>query len=60
MVSALAVVGLIFGYNSVLDTRAKEDQIAKLNAKIAGGKSGDSEASSDGAYKNGTYTGEAD
>lgn len=34
LVSAIAVVGLIFGYNSVLDTRAKDDQIAKLNAKI--------------------------
>lgn len=60
LVSAIAVVGLIFGYNSVLDTRAKDDQIAKLNAKITDEKSGDSEESSDGAYKNGTYTGEAD
>ena len=59
LVSAIAVVGLIFGYNSVLDTRAKDDQIAKLNAKITDEKSGDSEESSDGAYKNGTYTGEA-
>lgn len=49
LVSAIAVVGLIFGYNSVLDTRAKDDQIAKLNAKITDEKSGDSEESSDGA-----------
>lgn len=60
LVSTIAVVGLIFGYNSVLDTRAKDDQIAKLNAKITDEKSSNSEESSGGAYKNGTYTGEAD
>ena len=43
LVSAIAVVGLIFGYNSVLDTRAKDEQIAKLNAKITDEKSGDTE-----------------
>lgn len=60
LVSAIAVVGLIFGYNSVLDTRAKEDQIAKLNAKVTSEKSDTSEGTSEGEYKNGTYTGEAD
>ena len=60
LVSAIAVVGLIFGYNSVLDTRAKDDQIAKLNAKITDEKSGDSEGAAVTAYEDGTYTGKAD
>ena len=60
MVSVLIVTGLIFGYNSVLEARAKEEQIAKLNAELAGGKSDGQADSSGEKYKNGTYTGEAD
>lgn len=34
LMSAVVIVGLILGYNSVLETRAKDEEIAKLNAKI--------------------------
>lgn len=34
LMSAVVIVGLILGYNSVLEARAKDEEIAKLNAKI--------------------------
>ena len=36
LVSMLAIVGVLLGYNSVLDARAKEDEIARLSAQVAG------------------------
>ncbi len=59
MVSLLAIVGILAGYNSVLDARAKEDEIARLSAKLAGTEQSD-DASDGAGYKDGTYTGEAD
>lgn len=32
--SLLAIVGVLFGYNEVLDVRAKDEEIAKLNAQL--------------------------
>ena len=34
LMSVVVIVGLILGYNSVLKVRAKNEEIAKLNAKI--------------------------
>ena len=51
---------LILGYNSVLETRAKDEEIAKLNAKIENVESLEDQESKNGSYKDGTYTGEAD
>lgn len=34
LMSLVVIVGLILGYNSVLEARAKDEEIAKLNAKI--------------------------
>ena len=34
LVSMLAIVGVLLGYNSVLDVRAKEDEIARLSAQV--------------------------
>ena len=34
VVSLVAVVGILMGYNSVLDARAKDEEIAKLQAKV--------------------------
>ena len=36
LVSMLAIVGVLLGYNSVLDARAKEEEIARLSAQVAG------------------------
>lgn len=65
--SLLAIVGVFFGYNKVLDVRAKDEEIAKLNAQLevqSSGAGSDSESGSDSGdgagYKDGTYTGEAD
>ena len=33
LMSVVVIVGLILGYNSVLEVRAKDEEIAKLNAK---------------------------
>ena len=60
LVSMLAIVGVLLGYNSVLDVRAKEDEIARLSAQVAGNGRSDSENGGSTNYKDGTYTGEAD
>lgn len=60
LVSMLAIVGVLLGYNSVLDVRAKEDEIARLSAQVAGNGQSDSENGGSANYKDGTYTGEAD
>ena len=60
LMSAVVIVGLILGYNSVLEARAKDEEIAKLNAKIENTESLEDEDSKNGSYKDGTYTGEAD
>lgn len=60
LMSAVVIVGLILGYNSVLEVRAKDEEIAKLNAKIENTESLEDEDSKNGSYKDGTYTGEAD
>ena len=52
LMSVVVIVGLILGYNSVLEARAKDEEIAKLNAKIENMESLEDE--------DGTYTGEAD
>ncbi len=58
--SMLAIVGVLLGYNSVLDVRAKEDEIARLSAQVAGNGQSDSGNGGSTNYKDGTYTGEAD
>ena len=60
LVSMLAIVGVLLGYNSVLDARAKEDEIARLSAQVVGNVQSDSENGDSTNYKDGTYTGEAD
>ena len=60
LVSMLAIVGVLLGYNSVLDVRAKEDEIARLSAQVAGNGQSDSGNGGSTNYKDGTYTGEAD
>lgn len=60
LVSMLAIVGVLLVYNSVLDVRAKEDEIARLSAQVAGNGQSDSENGGSTNYKDETYTGEAD
>ena len=60
LMSVVVIVGLILGYNSVLEARAKDEEIAKLNAKIENVESLEDQESKNGSYKDGTYTGEAD
>lgn len=60
LVSMLAIVGVLLGYNSVLDARAKEDEIARLSAQVAANGQSDIENGDSTNYKDGTYTGEAD
>lgn len=56
-VSLIAVVGILAGYNSVLDAREKNEEIAKLKAQVTETESADGTGSN---YKDGTYQGEAD
>ena len=57
LMSLVVIVWLILGYNSVLEARAKDEEIAKLNAKIENTESLEDEDSKNGSYKDGTYTG---
>ena len=59
LMSAVVIVGLILGYNSVLEARAKDEEIAKLNAKIENVESLEDQESKNGSYKDGTYTGDS-
>lgn len=57
VVSLIAVVGILVGYNSVLDAREKNEEIAKLKAQVTETQSAESNGSN---YKDGTYQGEAE
>ena len=58
--SLIAVVAIIFAYNNTLSARAKDEEIAKLNAELKSADSSDNESSGANKYKDGTYEGEAD
>ena len=60
LISIVAVVAVIFGYNTVLAVREKDDQIAKLTAEVESAKIaiGD-DGSASGSYGDGTFSGEA-
>lgn len=76
MLNALAVVGLLAGYNTVIDARAKDEQIAQLNAQLesallAGENMGSNRKTADGndaqndhmtgsSYMDGIYDGTAE
>ena len=51
LMSVVVIVGVILGYNSVLEVRAKDEEIAKLNAKIENTESLEDEDSKNGSYK---------
>ncbi|XCP86329.1 FMN-binding protein [Roseburia hominis] len=62
LISVAAIVIALLGYNSVLELRAKEDEIARLDARLKTAeltgnlaKEGEGEVS----YRDGTFTGEA-
>ena len=57
VVSLIMVVGILVGYNSVLDAREKNEEIAKLKAQVTETQSAES---NDSNYKDGTYQGEAE
>ena len=57
VVSLIAVIGILVGYNSVLDAREKNEEIAKLKAQVTETQSAESD---DSNYKDGTYQGEAE
>lgn len=61
-VSVLAIAGILFGYNMVLEARAKDEQITELNGRLAEAQEAvaSEENSSVGNYLDGTYTGEAE
>ena len=42
VVSLIAVVGILVGYNSVLDAREKNEEIAKLKAQVTETQSAES------------------
>lgn len=55
-----AVIELISGYNSVLASRAKDEEIARLQYEMTQAKPEDSKADENTGYWDGTYQGEAD
>lgn len=59
VISLLIIAASLTGYNTVLESRAKDEEIAKLSAQLAGSPQAE-DASADGSYQDGTYTGEAE
>lgn len=59
VVSLVAIVMLLLGYNSVLTAREKDDEIARLKAQVES-SAGSTEESEESGYKDGTYEGEAE
>lgn len=55
-VSFITIVVLLFGYNSVLNVRAKDEQIAKLQASLD--EDADNTAKLQNSYADGVYEGE--
>ena len=60
--SLIAVVAIIFAYNNTISVRAKDEEIAKLNAEIKNSDSAhkNSDNSKAADYKDGTYEGSAE
>ena len=62
-VSVILIAAALLGYNIILDTRAKDEQIAQLSAQVdameGSGEESHEASSPDRDYKDGTYTGEA-
>lgn len=59
VVSFVAIVMLLLGYNSVLTAREKDDEIARLKAQVESSE-GSTEESATSGYKDGIYEGEAE
>ena len=55
-----AVIELLSGYNSVLASRAKDEEIVRLQYEMTQAKSEDRKADENTGYRDGTYQGEAD
>ena len=55
-VSFITIVVLLFGYNSVLNVRAKDEQIAKLQASLD--EDADNTAKLQNSYADGVYEGQ--
>ena len=67
VLTLIMVVGVIFGYNTVLEARENEDTIAKMTAELETGKlkleqleAREDSKTQEGAYIDGVYSGEAD
>lgn len=58
VVSLICIVSLIFGYNSVLQVRAKDEEIARLQAEAE--SDNDEDGSSTSGKNDGVYSGEAE
>lgn len=56
--SVAAIVGVLWAYNTALDVRAKDEEIARLSAQVS--DTGEQGHEAAGNYQDGTYTGEAD
>lgn len=66
VLTLIMVVGVIFGYNTVLEARENEDTIAKMTAELETGKlkleqleAREDSKTQEGAYIDGVYSGEA-
>ena len=60
VICLVAVIELVSGYNTVLASRAKDEEIARLQYEMTQAKSEGSKADENTGYQDGTYQGEAD
>ncbi len=64
VLTVIMIIGIIFGYDRILEAREKDEEIARLTAELASAdvseeESGETETSGSG-YADGVYEGEAD
>lgn len=59
-VSVVMITMALFGYNAVLESREKDEQIAELSLQLSGVLQTETGTISGNTYMDGTYTGQAD
>lgn len=57
VISMMMIIGILFGYNTKLEERSKDEEIARLNMLV---EIVQEEQANDSLYKDGTYMGEAE
>lgn len=59
VISTIAIVVILLGYNVKLEERSQEEEISRLNAQLENAQMQEGDEIAEGLYMDGSYTGEA-